>query len=85
MKRRVKKEIEILKNNPVCGATIDKEEENDKNILLIINLPGPKGTKYENNIYKISFELPKYYPFEPPKMKFTIRMYHAKIKILLKE
>lgn len=70
MKRRVKKEIEILKNNPVCGATIDKEEENDSNILLIINLPGPKGTKYENNIYKISFELPKYYPFEPPKMKF---------------
>jgi ubiquitin-protein ligase len=70
------KELEKLKNNPVCNATVTQEEdeEQDENffskIKLNVILPGPKGTKYENNDYEISFKFPRYYPFKPPEIEF---------------
>ena len=77
MKRRLKKEIEKFRNNPVCGAEIEEEIDEEKSdSQLIVNLPGPEGRKYENIVYKISFDYPKDYPFKAPKIKFITPINH---------
>ena len=74
--KRIMKELEKIENNPVCNATVYKEEDEEENenyyskIKLNVILPGPKGTKYENTEYEISFKFPKDYPFKPPQMEF---------------
>ena len=62
-----KKEIEILENDESNIAIIDVDEQN---LRLIIGLEGPKGTKYEDNVYEINFDFPRDYPFKPPKIEF---------------
>lgn len=64
--KRIMKELEKLKNNPVCNSTVTLEEDEE----LIVILPGPKGSKYENTDYEISFKFPRDYPFKPPQMEF---------------
>ena len=50
--KRIMKELEKIENNPVCNATVYKEEDEEENenyyskIKLNVILPGPKGTKY---------------------------------------
>lgn len=42
-------------------------------------IKGPAGTPYENGIFFLSIDLPADYPFKPPKIKFTTRVYHCNI------
>lgn len=42
-------------------------------------IPGPIGTPYEGGIFKIDIILPDGYPFEPPKMKFSTKVWHPNI------
>eukprot|EP00980_Cylindrotheca_fusiformis_P008735 scaffold1868_cov193-Cylindrotheca_fusiformis.AAC.20 len=40
---------------------------------------GPEGTCYEGGVFNIDITIPKQYPFEPPKMKFTTKIWHPNI------
>jgi ubiquitin-conjugating enzyme (huntingtin interacting protein 2) len=40
---------------------------------------GPQGTCYEGGVFEIDIQIPKQYPFEPPKMKFQTRIWHPNI------
>jgi len=40
---------------------------------------GPESTCYEGGIFEIDIRIPKQYPFEPPKMKFTTKIWHPNI------
>jgi len=40
---------------------------------------GPEGTCYEGGVFDIDITIPKQYPFEPPKMKFTTKIWHPNI------
>lgn len=42
-------------------------------------IQGPMGTCYEGGVFDIDIEIPKQYPFEPPKMKFTTKIWHPNI------
>ena len=69
MERRIKKELEELEKNPICNAEIFPEEDGIFN-KLILSLPGPEGSKYENEIFEILMEFPNDYPFKPPRLEF---------------
>jgi len=45
--KRIKKEIKLIEENPMHNESIKLKEENNFS-KLIVTLPGPEGTKYEN-------------------------------------
>jgi ubiquitin-conjugating enzyme (huntingtin interacting protein 2) len=53
---------------------------NDSNLReLKATIKGPVGTCYEGGVFNIDVTIPKQYPFEPPKMKFTTKIWHPNI------
>ena len=40
---------------------------------------GPSGTPYEGGTYEVSIKIPNEYPFKPPIMKFTTKIWHPNI------
>ena len=40
---------------------------------------GPIDTPYQNGIFEVDILIPRGYPFEPPKMKFTTQIWHPNI------
>ena len=42
-------------------------------------MPGPKGSAYEDGLFKLSLDLENY-PFRCPEVKFITPMYHPNIK-----
>mmetsp|Transcript_94355 Transcript_94355/g.141397 ORF Transcript_94355/g.141397 Transcript_94355/m.141397 type:complete len:196 (-) Transcript_94355:95-682(-) len=42
-------------------------------------IQGPLGTCYEGGVFEVDIQIPKQYPFEPPKMKFLTKVWHPNI------
>ena len=42
-------------------------------------IQGPTGTPYEGGVFEIDIHIGKQYPFEPPKMKYTTKIWHPNI------
>jgi len=42
-------------------------------------ITGPKGSPYEGGVFVIDIEIPKNYPFVPPKMRFDTKVWHPNI------
>ncbi len=40
---------------------------------------GPKDTPYDGGVFKVDIQLDDQYPFVPPKMKFTTRVWHPNV------
>lgn len=40
---------------------------------------GPSGSPYENGIFNLKIEFPQNYPFKPPNIYFTTKIYHCNI------
>ncbi|CAH9109090.1 unnamed protein product [Cuscuta europaea] len=75
---RVQKELqECNRNVQVSGIQVTPSGDSLTHLNGII--PGPVGTPYEGGIFKIDIILPDGYPFEPPKMKFTTKVWHPNI------
>jgi len=42
-------------------------------------LEGPKGSPYENGHFVVDIQIPKNYPFVPPKMRFDTKVWHPNV------
>lgn len=76
--QRIQKEYLELQKNPLKYTTAGPASEDDitKWAATII---GPNGTPYEGGIFHLNIFFPKEYPYKPPKLRFTTKLYHCNI------
>ncbi|KAA8540642.1 hypothetical protein F0562_024439 [Nyssa sinensis] len=75
---RVQKELqECNRDVDVSGISVSPKGDNLTHLIGII--PGPLGTPYEGGTFNIDIVLPDGYPFEPPKMQFSTKVWHPNI------
>jgi ubiquitin-conjugating enzyme (huntingtin interacting protein 2) len=76
---RLSKELaEVCKDDKTSGVkAVVIDEKNNRHLKGTIQ--GPEGTPYEGGVWEIDIDIPKQYPFEPPKMKFITKIWHPNI------
>ena len=76
---RLSKELsEVGKDDGTSGVkAVPVNPDNPRNLKGTIK--GPEGTPYEGGIFQINIDIPRQYPFEPPKMKFDTKIWHPNI------
>lgn len=62
----------------VTGVTAYPVTEGNSK-LLQGTIKGPVGTCYEGGVFGVEIIIPDGYPFEPPKMKFTTKIWHPNV------
>nr|AFK44991.1 unknown [Lotus japonicus] len=76
---RVQKEL-VECSKDAEGSGIRVVPKGDTSLVLLLGtIPGPVGTPYEGGVFQIDITLPDGYPFEPPKMRFTTKVWHPNI------
>ena len=75
---RLVKELKDLGRDPPHGTVVWPEDENDQGHLQV-KMTGPENTPYDGGIFRLSVSLPERYPFEPPAVRFSTKVFHPNI------
>ena len=78
MADRIRKELNELAKKDGSGVTAALVSAVDIS-HLIGSLTGPADSPYEGGVWSVDIVLPRNYPFEAPKMKFTTPLWHPNI------
>lgn len=76
--KKLQKELQELQSETDLPFTVGLDQEDSLfrwNVVII----GEEGTLYEGAILNAQISFPQNYPFEPPQMKFTQKMFHPNI------
>uniref|UniRef100_A0A914HBI3 E2 ubiquitin-conjugating enzyme n=1 Tax=Globodera rostochiensis TaxID=31243 RepID=A0A914HBI3_GLORO len=71
------KEIILCKELQEDGVTI--EPLNETLFEIVGKIRGPPNSPYEDGLFILEIRIPQEYPFKPPKVKFTTRVWHPNI------
>lgn len=76
--KRIYKELEELKKESYTFFSAEPKDE-DNLFKWNATLIGPNDTPYENGVFFLNIVFPEDYPFKPPKINFTTKIYHPNI------
>ena len=76
--RRLQTELANMSKNPVEGCSAEPLDDNNL-FKWQGTIMGPEGSVYEGGVFFLNIEIPSDYPFKPPKVTFTTRIYHPNI------
>lgn len=76
-KRRIEREVEEINESQImnCSAGPIKDDIMKWSGTIF----GPVGTPYEGGLFNLNIEFTDEYPFKPPKIYFTTKIYHCNI------
>ncbi|KIV79359.1 hypothetical protein, variant 2 [Exophiala sideris] len=76
--KRITKELGDLMTSPPAGITVGLADESNL-FQWKVSMEGPAGSPYAGGTFSLSLTLPPNYPFKPPTVTFTTKIYHPNI------
>lgn len=78
--QRIQRELsEISAKSSDANNVLKVETVNDSLVDLRGQISGPPETCYERGLFDLEIKIPETYPFNPPKVRFTTRIWHPNI------
>ena len=77
--KRIEKELKKFNEEEPEGLTAGPPDDSDM-FKWDASLTGPENSPFEGGTFNLSIEFPKDYPFRPPKVEFTTKVYHPNVK-----
>lgn len=74
---RLHTELRLIQNAPPLNCSAGFID--DDIYHWIATIIGPEDSPYEGGVFELDIIFPQTYPFKPPKIKFTTKIYHPNI------
>jgi ubiquitin-conjugating enzyme E2 D/E len=75
--KRLQAELKEMITNPPTNCSAGPI--NDNMTQWQATIIGPEGSPYHGGIFNLKIDFPENYPFKPPKVMFTTKIYHCNI------
>ncbi|XP_064480162.1 ubiquitin-conjugating enzyme E2 2-like [Ornithodoros turicata] len=75
---KIQKELRDITRNPPENCSAGPIDASNL-FIWHATIVGPTETPFEKGLFKLRIEFPEDYPFKPPLVKFTTRIYHPNI------
>ena len=76
---RISKEYDAILRRPL--EDIDCRPSEDNMFNWQVTLTGPESTPYEGGSWLITVHFPSDYPYKPPRLQFSTKIYHPNINV----